>query len=69
MFTQTQLKNRAIFHGDKDGQIANQFKSTMKECLDTCGYDKTEPKVVEVKPSMRADNWIKTMKAQLKEGV
>ena len=69
MFTQTQLSNWAIFHGDRDGQIATQFKSTMKECLDTCGYDKTEPKMVEVKPSMKPDNWIKVMKAQLKEGV
>jgi hypothetical protein len=41
----------------------------MKECLDTCGYEKTEPKMVEVKPSMKPDNWIKVMKAQLKEGV
>jgi hypothetical protein len=41
----------------------------MKECLDTCGYDKTEPKMCEVKPAMRADNWVKVMKAQLKEGV
>jgi hypothetical protein len=38
----------------------------MKECLDTCGYDKTEPKMCEVKPAFKADNWIKTMKAQLK---
>lgn len=69
MFTQTQLKDWCIFYGDKDGQVANQFKSTMKECLDTCGYDKTEPRMCEVKPGMRVDNWIKSLKAQLKEGV
>lgn len=69
MYTQTQLKNWAIFHGDRDGQIASQFKSTMAECLNTCGYDKTEPMMCEVKPSMRADNWIKVMKAKLKEGI
>jgi hypothetical protein len=69
MYTQTQLKNWAIFHGDRDGQIASQFKSTMAECLSTCGYDKTEPMMCEVKPSMRADNWIKVMKAKLKEGI
>lgn len=62
MFTQTQLKDWAIFHGDRDGQIANQFKSTMKECLDTCGYDKTEPQMCEVKPAQRADNWVKVMR-------
>ena len=63
MFTQTQLKQWAIFYGDRDGQIATQFKATMKECLDTCGYDKTEPKMVEVKPSMKPENWTKVMKA------
>ena len=41
----------------------------MKECLDTCGYDKTEPQMVEVKPAMRPDNWLKVMKAKLKEGI
>ena len=51
------------------GEIASQFKSTMAECLSTCGYDKTEPMMCEVKPSMRADNWIKVMKAKLKEGI
>lgn len=30
MFTQTPLKTWGIFHGDRDAQIANQFKSTMK---------------------------------------
>jgi hypothetical protein len=69
MYTQTQLKDWAIFHGDRDGQVANQFKSTMKECLDTCGYDKTEPQMCEVKPAQRADNWVKVMKQKLKEGV
>jgi hypothetical protein len=35
----------------------------MKECLDTCGYDQSEPKMVEVKPSMKPENWVKVMKA------
>ena len=69
MLSQPALKTWGIFHGDRDAQVANQFKSTMKECLDTCGYDKTEPQMVEVKPSMRADNWVKVMKAKLKEGI
>lgn len=41
----------------------------MKECLDTCGYDKSEPQMCEVKPSMRVDNWIKVLKQKLKEGI
>lgn len=41
----------------------------MKECLDTCGYDKTEPRMCEVKGAVRADGWIKSLKAQLKAGV
>lgn len=46
MFTQTPLKKWAIFYGDRDAQISTQFASTMKECLDTCGYEKTDPKMV-----------------------
>ena len=62
MFTQTELSKWAIFHGDRDAQIGNQFKSTMKECLDTCGYSKSEPQVCAVKPSMKPDNWIRELK-------
>lgn len=34
MFTQPALKTWGIFHGDRDTQAANQFKSTLKQCLD-----------------------------------
>lgn len=34
MFTQPAFTTWGIFHGDRDSQIANQFKSTMKQCLD-----------------------------------
>ena len=34
MFTQPALKTWGIFHGDRDAQVANQFKSTLKQCLD-----------------------------------
>ena len=34
MFTQPALKTWGIFHGDRDAQAANQFKSTLKQCLD-----------------------------------
>jgi hypothetical protein len=69
MFTQVPLSKWAIFHGDRDAQVGNQFKATMAECLQTCGYDKSEPKVCQVKPSARPDNWIKELKKQLDDGV
>jgi aubergine-like protein len=34
MLTQPAMKMWGIFHGDRDGQVANQFKSTFKQCLD-----------------------------------
>lgn len=62
MFTQPELKTWGIFHGDRDSQIANQFKSTMAECLNTCGYPKTEPNMVQVRPGMKVDAWIKALR-------
>lgn len=61
MFSQTQLKTWGIFHGDRDAQIANQFKSTMQQCLDQCGYEKSEPKMCQVRPGMRVDAWIRAL--------
>lgn len=69
MFTQPPLKTWGIFHGDRDAQVANQFKSTMKQCLDQVQYESSDPAMYQVKPGMRADAWIKELKAQLNEGV
>lgn len=69
MFTQPALKTWGIFHGDRDSQIANQFKSTMKQCLDQCGYPPSEPNMVQVRPGMRVDAWIRTLQQQINEGV
>lgn len=69
MFTQTPLKTWGIFHGDRDSQVANQFASTMQQCLDQCGYEKSEPMMCQVRSAMRADNWIKELKNKLNEGV
>jgi hypothetical protein len=69
MFTQTALKTWGVFYGDRDAQVANQFKSTMEECLKTCGYDSSDPNMVMVKPGMKADAWVKELKNQLNEGV
>lgn len=69
MFTQPALKTWGIFHGDKDTQIAGQFKSTMAECLKTCGYDGSDPMVCQIKPAMKFDNWKKELKKHLNDGV
>lgn len=69
MFTQPALKTWGIFHGDRDAQAANQFKSTFKQCLDTVGYESQDPQVYSVKGAMRSDGWIKMLKEQLNDGV
>lgn len=69
MFTQPALTTWGIFHGDRDAQAANQFKSTMKQCLDTVGYESQDPQVYQVKGAMRSDGWIKMLKEQLNDGV
>lgn len=69
MLTQPALKTWGIFHGDRDAQIANQFKSTMKQCLDQVGYESQDPAVYPVKGGMRSDGWIKELKKQIKDGV
>lgn len=69
MFTQPPLKTWGIFHGDRDAQVANQFKSTMKQCLDQVQYESSDPAMYQVRPGMRSDAWIKELKAQLNEGV
>jgi hypothetical protein len=65
MFTQPAMKKWGIFFGDRDGQIANQFKSTMKQCLDQVNFDSNEPEMYTVKPGMKADAWIKELKNKI----
>lgn len=69
MFTQPALKTWGIFHGDRDAQAANSFKSTMKLCLDQVGYESCDPAVHAVKGGARSEAWIKALKEQLNEGV
>lgn len=69
MFTQPALKTWGIFHGDRDAQAANSFKSTMKLCLDQVGYESSDPAVHQIKGGMQSAPWIKVLKEQLKEGV
>jgi len=69
MFTQPPLNTWGIFHGDRDAQAANQFKSTLQQCLDQVGYESQEPAVHSVKGGARSDGWIKALKAQLNDGV
>ena len=69
MFTQPSMTKWGIFHGDRDAQIANQFKSTMKQCLDQVNFEHADPAVYSVKPGMRSDAWIKELKKQLNDGI
>lgn len=69
MFTQPALKTWGIFHGDRDAQSANSFKSTFKQCLDQVNYESQDPAVHAVKGAMRSDGWIKALKEQLNDGV
>lgn len=69
MLAQPAMKTWGIFHGDRDAQVANQFKSTMKQCLDQVGYEHGEAAVYPVKGGMRSDGWIKELKKQIKDGV
>ena len=59
----------AIFHGDRDGQIANQFKSTMKQCLDQVNFESKEPDIFAVKPGMKGDAWVRELRKQVKDDV
>lgn len=69
MFTQPALNTWGIFHGDRDAQVANQFKSTMKQCLDQVGYESQDPAVHPVKPGMRSDAWIRELRDKLNDGI
>ena len=59
----------AIFHGDRDGQIANQFKSTMKQCLDLVNFESKEPEIFAVKPGMKGDAWVRELRNKVKDDV
>jgi hypothetical protein len=69
MFTQPAMAKWAIFHGDRDGQIANQFKSTMKQCLDQVNFESKEPDVFAVKPGMKGDAWVRELRNKVKDDI
>ena len=69
MFTQPAMSKWAIFHGDRDGQIANQFKSTMKQCLDQVNFESKEPDVFAVKPGMKGDAWVRELRNKVKDDI
>jgi len=69
MFTQPALKTWGIFYADRDAKTAQEFKSTMNECLKTCGYEGSDPNMCQVKPGMKFDAWKKELVKQLNDGV
>jgi len=69
MLTQPAMKMWGIFHGDRDGQVANQFKSTFKQCLDQVQFESADPAMFSVRPGMKADAWKRELKAKLTDGI
>jgi len=69
MFTQPAMNKWGIFHGDRDAQVANQFKSSISQILKQVSFDFAEPAVYAVKPGMKSDAWIKELKKQLNDGI
>ena len=69
MFSQPALMKWGIFHGDRDAQVANQFKSSMKQSLTQVNFEHADPAVYMVKPAMRSDAWIRELKKQLNDGI
>lgn len=69
MFTQPAMNKWGIFHGDRDAQVANQFKSSISQILKQVSFDFAEPAVYAVKPGMKSDAWIKELQQQLNDGI
>ena len=69
MLTQPAMNTWGIFHGDRDAQTANQFKSTMKQCLDQVNFESKEPAMYPVRGGNRADNWKRELQNHLNDGV
>jgi aubergine-like protein len=69
MLTQPAMNTWGIFHGDRDAQTANQFKSTMKQCLDQVNFESKEPAMYSVRGGNRADNWKRELQNHLNDGV
>lgn len=70
MYEQPALKTWAIFHGDRDANIAKQFSSTMDECLKQFGYEgSAQPAVFPVRGGMNPESWKKEIKSKLNNNV
>jgi len=69
MFEQPALKIWGVFHGDRDGNIAKQFTSTMGQCLQQFGYESSEPSVFPVKGGLNAEAWKKELRSKLNDNI
>lgn len=69
MFTQPAMNKWGIFHGDRDAQVANSFKSSITQILKQVSFEYAEPAVYSVKPGMKSDAWIKELQKQLNDGI
>lgn len=69
MYDQPTLKTWGVFHGDRDGNIAKQFTSTMAQCLQQFGYEETEPSVFPVRGGLNPEAWKKELQNKLNGNV
>ena len=69
MYEQPALTKWAIFHGDRDAQIAKQFTSTLNEVLKQFGYENSPPDVFPVKGGMNANKWCDEIRNKLSTDV
>jgi len=62
MFNTPALNRWGIFHGDRDAQVANSFKSSVSQSLKNVSFEFSEPAMHQVKPGMKSEAWIKELK-------
>jgi len=69
MFESVKLERWGIFHGDRDTQVANQFKSAIAQSFKNVSFDFAEPAMHQVRPGMKSDAWIRELQKQLNDGI
>ena len=63
------MKTWGIFHGDRDGNLAKQFTSSMDECFKQTGFENAAPALFPVKGGMNAEAWKREIKSKMNNNV
>ena len=61
MFRTPKLDRWGIFYGDRDAQIANQFKNAIAQTFENVSFETKEPAMHQVKYAMKSEAWIKEL--------